>query len=58
MKEENKIEEHQKMVADHKAKLPQGAACKSPDFKLWDQCPEDCPFNSGVDCELPRNGCL
>jgi hypothetical protein len=45
-------DQEKKMLEDWKAKQPADAHCRKPEHSLWEQCPEDCPYNTGVSCEL------
>jgi hypothetical protein len=39
-------------VQEWKEMQPEDASCRAPDFGSWQQCPKDCPYNTGATCKL------
>jgi hypothetical protein len=31
-------------LEEFKSEQPEDAGCAQPDFKMWDQCPDNCPY--------------
>jgi hypothetical protein len=45
-------EARDKLLNEWKGQQPRDASCSKPDFKMFEVCPDDCPYNAGPYCEL------